>query len=158
MSDMSILSHFIFAIIATLGWTVFFNAPKEDLLHCSLNGAIGWVVFVILSRYTENSVFSNFVASFVVNLLSEILARKLKKPAILYIIPGIIPLVPGLGIYNTMLHMIQGSYIKAIEIGTQVALVAGGIVLGMVVVTSCVKVYYKIKNEKTIKMENKKSN
>lgn len=158
MSDMPIILHFVFAIIATFGWTIFFNAPKEDLFHCSLNGAIGWVVFVVLSRYTENSVFSNFIASFVVNLLSEILARKLKKPAILYIIPGIIPLVPGLGIYNTMLHMIQGSYIKAIEIGTEVALVSGGIVLGMVVVTSCVKVYYKIKNEKRIKIENRKSN
>lgn len=158
MSDVSIVAHFIFAFIATFGWTIFFNAPKEDLLYCSLNGAIGWVVYVMLSKYTGNSVFSNFVSSFLVNVLSEILARKLKKPAILYIIPGIIPLVPGLGIYKTMLHMIQGSYITAIEIGTEVALVAGGIVLGMVVVTSLVKVYYKIKNEKRMETEKKKIN
>lgn len=153
MSDVSVISHFIFAFIATFGWTVFFNAPKKDLIPCSINGAIGWSVYVLLQRYTHNSAFSNFVASFLVTLISEFLARKLKRPAILYIIPGIIPLVPGLGIYNTMLYMVQGSFIKAVELGTEVALIAGAIVLGMVVVTSLVRTYYKIKRERKLKIE-----
>lgn len=157
MSEISILSHFIFAFIATFGWTVFFNAPKEDLIHCSLTGAIGWATYIILNKYTQNSVFSNFIASLIVTLISEFSARKLKKPAILYIIPGIIALVPGLGIYNTMLNMIQGSYIKAIEIGTQVALTAGAIVLGIVVVTSLVRTFYKMKNERKIEINNKEA-
>ena len=158
MSDVSIVAHFIFAFIATFGWTVFFNAPKKDLIYCSINGAIGWSVYVLLERCTHNSAFSNFVASFLVTLISEFLARKLKRPAILYIIPGIIPLVPGLGIYNTMLNMIQGSYIKAIELGTEVALIAGAIVLGMVVVTSLVRSLYALKAEKKIKSKLKKGN
>lgn len=155
MSDMSILLHFVFAFIATFGWTVFFNAPKEDLVYCSLTGALGWTIYIILYRYSENSYFSNFIASSFITLFSEFLARKLKKPAILYIIPGIIPLVPGLGIYNTMLNMVEGSYIKAIEIGTQVALVSGAIVLGMVVVTSLFRTYYEILRTKKINIKKK---
>ena len=144
MSDMPLLYHYIFALIATIGWAVFFNVPKEDLLSSSINGALGWVIYCILQTGTENAVFSNFIASIVVTLISEYLARRLKKPAILFIIPGIIPLVPGFGMYNTMIHMVQGSYVKAIEIGTTVGLVSGAIVLGMLVVTSIVRTYYKI--------------
>lgn len=149
MSEISVAYHFIFALIATFGWTVFFNAPKEELIQCSITGASGWVIYVLLDRCTSNPVFSNFTASFLVTLLSEVFARKFKKPAILYIIPGIIPLVPGLGIYNTMLNMIQGSYIEAIAIGTNVALVAGAIVIGMLVTTSLFRVIAKSKISKS---------
>lgn len=149
MSEISVAHHFIFALIATFGWTVFFNAPKEELIQCSITGASGWAIYVLLDRCTANPVFSNFTASFLVTLLSEVFARKFKKPAILYIIPGIIPLVPGLGIYNTMLNMIQGSYIEAIAIGTNVALVAGAIVIGMLVTTSLFRAIAKSKISKS---------
>lgn len=144
MSDMSLIYHFLFAFIATIGWSIFFNTPKDDLISCGLNGALGWIIYCVLKIVTSNSIFSNFMASLVVTLISEFLARKLRKPAILFVIPGIIPLVPGFGMYNTMIHMIQGSYIKAIEIGTETVLVSGAIVLGILVVTSIVRTYYKI--------------
>ena len=147
MSDMPILHHFIFAYIATFGWAIFFNAPKRDLINCGILGAIGWVVFCTFSTITHNSIFSNFMAASIVTLLSEFLARKFKNPTILYIIPGIIPLVPGLGIYNTMLNMIQGNYIKSIEIGTEVVLIAGAIVIGMLIVTSIIKSINKSLNK-----------
>lgn len=147
MSDMPLIYHYIFAFIATVGWGVFFNVPKEDLVSSSVNGALGWVVYCILQTSTENPAFSNFIASLLVTLISEFLARKLRKPAILFIIPGIIPLVPGFGMYNTMIHMVQGSYVKAIEIGTTVGLVSGAIVLGILVSTSIVKLYYRCRKK-----------
>lgn len=135
--EMSLYAHFIYSFIATIGYSIFFNVPKKQIPFCGLIGAIGWMIYRILnSNSFFNPVFSNFVAAFVVTLVSEKLARKLKKPAILFIIPGIIPLVPGSGLYNTMLSFVQGNHNLAISIGIETTLISGAIALGIMVTTS----------------------
>ena len=69
-------------------------------------------------------------------MFSEILARKLKYPAISFVIPGIIPLVPGLSLYNTMLFLVQNNYDSAISTGATTLFVSGAIALGVLVVSS----------------------
>lgn len=142
---MSFFEHLLFSFVSTLGWSVYFNVPKKDLVYCSLTGAIGWIMCMSIEINTGNAILANFIASFIISLLSEFLARKLKRPATLYIIPGIIPLVPGLSIYNTMLELIQGEYIQALETATHVGMVSGAIVIGMLIVTSVLKGLRKIK-------------
>ena len=94
---------------------------------------------------------SNFVAALLVSYISEILARKLKQPAIIFIIPGIIPLVPGLGMYNTMLYLVQNDYNNAIAKGADVLFVGGAISLGILVITSLVKTLHIISIKKAAK-------
>ncbi|MGL5694937.1 MAG: threonine/serine exporter family protein [Peptostreptococcaceae bacterium] len=151
MTDMPIYMHFLYATLATVGFSVFLNAPKSTLFPCGLTGGIGWAVFYYLVTLTSNDILANFIASLLVSLLSEILARKLKQPAIIFIIPGIIPLVPGLGMYNTMLYLVQNNFDLAISKGANVLFVGGAISLGLLVVTSLVKTFYIINNEKTAK-------
>lgn|SRR5699024_3592834 len=139
MTEMSIFLHFIFSFLNTVGFSVFLNVPTKNLFHCGLIGAIGWTVYYALKTTISNSIFSNFIASLAVAILSELFARKLKKPAILFIIPGIIPLVPGLGMYNTMLNFVQGHYNLAISTGTDTILTSGAIALGLLVTTSTLK-------------------
>ena len=67
------------------------------------------------------------------------MARKLKQPSIVFVIPGIIPLVPGLGMYKTMLYLLQGHYNMALSKGTDTLFVGGAISLGVLVVTSLAK-------------------
>ena len=65
----------------------------------------------------------------VVALFSEIIARICKAPATVFLIIGCFPLVPGRGIYETMLYCIQGnselfldSFLNTIGISTSLAL------------------------------------
>ena len=95
------------------------------------------------SEYISN-VFSMVIASAVVSLFSEILARKLKYPAINFIIPGILPLVPGLGLYNTMYSLVQKDYALAVSTGTDTLFKSGGIAIGILIITSFTKTYYII--------------
>ena len=136
MTDMPIYMHFLFSALATIGFSVFFNAPISSLIPAGITGGLGWAIYFYLMNTTSNSIFSNFVAAVVVSLLSEILARKLKHPAILFVIPGIIPLVPGLGMYNTMLYLVQKNYTLAVSTGADVLFVGGAISLGVLVITS----------------------
>lgn len=139
MSDMPLFLHFIFGFLATVGFSIFLSSPKKSLPYAGLIGSIGWVLYVYLFGLTKNPILSNFIPATVVGILSEISARYLKQPAITFVIPGIIPLVPGLGMYNTMLYLVQENYELAVSTGVTAIFVGGAISLGVLLVTSLVK-------------------
>lgn len=149
MSDMPIYFHFIFAVVATVGFSIFFNSPVKSLVPAGIAGGIAWSVYIYLFRLTNNSVFSNFIAAVLVSFFSEILARKMKQPAIVFVIPGILPLVPGLGLYNTMLHVVQKNFDLALSTGADTILISGAISLGVLVVTSLSKTLKIVQIRKT---------
>ncbi|WP_434798388.1 threonine/serine exporter family protein [Terrisporobacter vanillatitrophus] len=151
MTDMPLYLHFIYSFIATVGFSIFLNAPKSTLISSGFVGGLGWSIFYYLAKLSENDIFANFIAALLVSYISEILARKLKQPAIVFIIPGIIPLVPGLGMYNTMLYLVQHDYNNAIAKGADVLFVGGAISLGILVVTSLVKTLHILSIKKTAK-------
>lgn len=136
MTNMPLYLHFLYSLIATIGFSIFLCVPRKTLLATGFSGALGWSIYYIMSSFSVNEVSSNFLATLIVTLLSEILARKLKQPAIIFIIPGIIPLVPGLGMYKTMLYLVQSKYYEAIAKGVNVLLVGGAIALGVLIITS----------------------
>lgn len=135
MTNMPIYMHFLYSFIATMGFSVFLCSPKKALIASGFAGAVGWTVYYFLVPYTSN-VSANFTAAILVTLISEILAKRLKQPAIIFIIPGIIPLVPGLGMYNTMLYLVQSNFDEAISKGADVLFVGGAIALGVLIITS----------------------
>lgn len=51
-----------------------------------------------------------FVSSLFITTLSEILARFLKTPVILLLVPILIPEIPGADLYYTMYYLVQGLY------------------------------------------------
>ena len=144
MTDMPLYMHFIYSFIATVGFAIFLNAPKSTLISSGLVGGIGWSVFYYLVQLTGNDILSNFVAALLVSYISEILARKLKQPAVIFIIPG-------LGMYNTMLYLVQNDYNNAIAKGADVLFVGGAISLGILVITSLVKTLHIISIKKAAK-------
>lgn len=149
MTDMPIYMHFLYSFIATIGFSIFLCVPKKALLATGFSGALGWTIYYLLSVLSLNEVTSNFFATILVAFLSDILARKLKHPTIIFVIPGIIPLVPGLGMYNTMLYLVENKFDAAIAKGVNVLLVSGAIALGLLIVTALVKTRYHIKLRKT---------
>ena len=84
MTDMPVYMHFLYSTIATIGFSVFFNVPKSALIPAGLTGGIGWSIYYCLINATNNDILANFLAAALVALISEILARKLKYPAILF--------------------------------------------------------------------------
>ena len=148
MTISDLLINFIFSFAVTAGFSIFFNAPKKSLIPCGIVGfvvCIGWCAYILMSKSSYfSNVFSMVIASAVISLLSEILARKLKYPSINFIIPGILPLVPGLGLYNTMYSLVQKDYALAVSTGTDTLFKSGGIAIGILIITSFTKTYYII--------------
>lgn len=151
MTNMPIYMHFLYSFIATIGFSVFLRAPKKALIASGFSGALGWTLYYFLVSITANNISSNFAAALSVTLISEIFAKKLKQPAIIFIIPGIIPLVPGLGMYNTMLFLVQSNFDEAISKGVDVLFVGGAIALGVLIITSLSRTLRFVALEKTTK-------
>lgn len=139
MGDMSLFAHFMFASVATAGFAVFFNVPLKLLFPSAVVGGIGWVVYLAIMELTNNTSLSGFIAAASVSAMSEILARKLYQPAILFVISGILPLIPGIGLYNTMLAIIQEDYLLAATKGASAMLLSCSIALGVLVVAALVR-------------------
>ncbi|WP_106776368.1 threonine/serine exporter family protein [Peptostreptococcus russellii] len=138
--DVPLWQHFVFSAIATCGFAIFFNVRGKILFYDSIVGGIGWLIYVIASQHYENPMIFSFLAAGFVSLSAEYLARKLKQPAIIIVIPGILPLVPGLGLYNTVYYVIQKEYLQAATVGTRAFITSLGIALGILVMSSMSKV------------------
>ncbi|MCB6983322.1 threonine/serine exporter family protein [Peptostreptococcus anaerobius] len=147
MMNIPIWEHFLFAAMATCGFSIFFNAPKKLLLPSSVVGGVGWIIYLVMSVHFDNPLVYAFTAAIFIAVSSEIFARLLKQPAIVIIIPGILPLVPGISLYNTVLYTIQKKYELAASTGTRAIIVSIGISLGILVVASLSRMFniYKLK-------------
>ncbi|HZK38133.1 MAG TPA: threonine/serine exporter family protein, partial [Clostridia bacterium] len=58
------------------------------------------------------------------------------NPITVYIIPGIIPLVPGFGLYYTMLSVVEKQFDKVADYGSEAFLISMAIAGALVIVLS----------------------
>ncbi|MEG1409569.1 MAG: threonine/serine exporter family protein [Terrisporobacter sp.] len=140
---MPIYIHIIFSYLAAVGFAVFLNSPKKTLYVSGAVGMTSWTIYILLMRLNFDMMSANFIAAAIAGLICEILARKMKKPTILFIVPGIITLIPGLGLYNTMYYVVEGDFQSSFTTGANVLLASGSIALGVIVVSSLFRNYYK---------------
>lgn len=71
---MSYVLQFFIAAIATVTFAILFAAPKKELVFCGVSGGLAWLVYFILYRQSGNVVLGSLVATFVLTILSRILA------------------------------------------------------------------------------------
>jgi len=129
----------VYAFLATLGFCIVFDIKKPSfLVVASAVGTLGWLVFLLLEGITSE-VLRYFFATILVSLLSELSARLLKAPATVFLIPGIVPLVPGGGLYYTMTYLLDGDFSGFANKGIQTASYAAAIAAGVSIVTSLVR-------------------
>ncbi|MFI3230672.1 MAG: threonine/serine exporter family protein [bacterium] len=133
---MYILREFILAFLSTVTFSVMFNTPKKELLYCGLIGAIGWFVYSVSLINGGSSLINNFLGSFFIAYLSKFFAVARKNPMSIFIIPGVITLVPGAAIYRTVLNLIMNEHAVALHYGLETITIACAIALGIIVALS----------------------
>ena len=130
----------LYAFIACASFCFIFQVRKPLFIFlCSLNGAVSWLVY-LLTDFLPAEAARYFLATIAVSILAEILARVLKAPATIFLVIGIIPLVPGGGLYYTMDYLISGDFAMFTSKGHQTAAAAGAIAAGASMVTSLVRI------------------
>jgi uncharacterized membrane protein YjjB (DUF3815 family) len=139
ISAYKIISNFIYAFICTLGFGIIFNVKGRKVIAASVGGGLGWIVYIMLYDINISKIVSIFLATIVISVYSEIIARIMKQPVTMFAISAIIPLVPGSGMYYTMYEVIQGNNDKASSLGMETFVIACSIASGITLVSSITK-------------------
>ncbi len=92
----------ISSFIASLTFCMVFHAESKHLIWCGLCGGLSWFVYRIAGHYVDGFVLNNFLAALTASLLAIILSYRKKAPISIFFIGGILCLVPGYKIYQTM--------------------------------------------------------
>ena len=104
--DMVIPCLCSFIACAALG--VQFNIRFRHLIAASVGSLVSQFIFILLEQNSFRDVVCCFVSAAAVALFSEIMAKVNKAPVNMYLIIGIIPLVPGGLAYYSMLALVMG--------------------------------------------------
>ena len=136
----SLFGEFIFAFLGTLGFTFIFNVPLRHIPVASFVGGAGWVVFQIADAMGCGVAIACFFGACTVGLTSDIASKVCKEAATIFVIPGVLPLVPGAGTYYTMLAVIEGNLDQAASKGIETLAMAGAIALGLLVMGTVMQI------------------
>ena len=132
----------IWSFFSCVGFSIVFEIKKPRfILIASLIGTLGWFMFLLLEPYV-NAVLRYFFPTILISLLAEIAARIWKAPATIFLLPGIVPLVPGGGLYYCMSFLLDGDFASFAQKGIETASYAGAIAAGVSIVTSVVRMIF----------------
>ena len=130
---MDMVTQLIMALFATLGFAVIFRVPAKDLVACVLVGVLGWFTYLVAESYMGSPSIGCFLGACMVGLCSAIAARLFREAMTIFIIPGILCLVPGARIFYTMEALLTGEIDKMAQVGAETLTMAGAIAMGLLV-------------------------
>ncbi len=130
------------AFIGTMGFAVLFGTPRRYYLTCGLTGMVGWAVYIMLNSNLSPLTFhlspsgAAFFGALSVALTSTLLAVWRKCPTTVFLICGIIPLVPGGGIFWTAYYLVSDQMRLAATTGFTALKVTIAIAGGIITLTA----------------------
>lgn len=138
----------IAAVVASIGFAILFNVRGKKIITAGLIGGAGSFVYFLLQDLGYSQVYAMFIGSMTLSALSEISARVHKCPVPTFLLCALIPLVPGGGMYYTMLEIVKNNLDAALTTGLNTLILAGSIVVGCLTVSSCVHMLNQLQKTK----------
>lgn len=137
--------HVLSATIAVYFFGFLFNIRGRQLFYSALGGGLAAFVYELGITFNMNLYLTLFMATICFSIYSEIMARLLKTTVTTFAISGLIPLVPGRGMYMTMLYLVNSDMNAAVSEGITTLASAGIIALGIMVVSTFYKAFSESK-------------
>lgn len=111
------------------------SVPRRALIGTGVVGALGWASYLSLRHAQLSLITATALSAVVVGVLGNLLAERNRTHSFLYVVPGIMPLVPGLTLYQGMLDLYNSNgpvmLVRAVAMGMAIA---AGITFGNVLV------------------------
>lgn len=128
--------------LGSVGFAILFQVRGRKLALLFLGGALDWAVYLLCTHNGSGVFFGMLLAAMSAALSSEVFARILRVPVLLLVVPMLIPLVPGSGLYETMRSLIQGDRAGFSHFGSSTILQACAIALGILLAASLVQIVH----------------
>lgn len=135
-----ILYQSLMSFLACVCFAFVFQVKGKHIFFAGLGGFISWFIYLLAAApFPDSEIPRYFVATIVITIYSEVCARVLRSPVTVFLAISLLPLVPGNGIYQTMVYCIRGDSIRALRQCIFTVGIAGALAIGIVVVSSIVQ-------------------
>ncbi len=124
----------IAAVIGTVAYAGVFGVHPKRFPVAALCGGAVYTVYTVMLALSGSVFVAALVCAIFGALASQLCARIFRAPAIVFLTPGIIPIVPGGGLYYTMSYLLQGDSELLLPKSTQTLLISAGIAVGTLLV------------------------
>lgn len=141
----------LYSLIASIAFGVQFNIKLRHMIMAGIGGTLTQFIFLAFELSGTKEMLCYFFSAAAVSVYSEIMARRLRVPVNMYLVIGIIPLVPGGYMYNTMITLIGGDVDMFFGMFLTAVGIAGAIAMGVFSVSAFVRLI-RIIGHKTIRL------
>jgi len=107
MEYLEILEKGIWFGFGALGFAILFNVPPRTLLIIWVLGAIGGLLKLFSMQFGLSVITGTLLGASTVGLLSILAAYNKSAPPLVFSTPAVIPLIPGVFIYKTMIGIMK---------------------------------------------------
>ncbi|MEA4833442.1 MAG: threonine/serine exporter family protein [Oscillospiraceae bacterium] len=140
MNFSDVFLGFIYNFFACLFFALLLHTPKRSMFWASFLGAAGYVVYLFTQRYI-NIAAGFFFGTLLMSIGAEILSRHKKMPVTVFITPAIISLVPGTGLYQSMVYFVSNDTANGVNVAVETIINAGA----MAIAIACTGVLFRMK-------------
>jgi uncharacterized membrane protein YjjB (DUF3815 family) len=126
-----LLQQAVLSFVATLGFAVLYNVPRRALWICAAIGTGGYLLRSLLHQIGVTIDVATFFGALFVGLVGAIPAKRLHLPMVLFVITGIICMIPGIAVYKILVYFHQGDIAGGLESAVKAGFGVGAIATGI---------------------------
>ena len=142
--------QFVAGMVSCVGFAYLFNCPKKAILSAAFAGGCGWITYAYaVNNLAQHAIAATLYGTLVLAAICELLAHLRKDAVTIFIIPAILPLVPGAGLYYTLRYLIEGELSLALDKGLVTIGCALAIAIGIIIVSSVFRLLFMLKRRRT---------
>ena len=136
---MTALVQIVAGCLGTLGFSILFHIRGRKLVFSTLGGLISWTVFLGLGGLLPGESVRYLITAAIITVYGEILARREKTPTTTFLVPSVIPLIPGGALYYTMNYALNEQWSEFARQAFYTLELALSLAVGIIAVTTVVR-------------------
>ena len=130
--------------LGAVGFAILFNVRKRQLILLFLGGALDWAIYLLCVHHGYSEFLGLLFATMTAAFTSEVLARILRTPVLILLVPMLVPLIPGGMLYRCMDAFVRTDKELFVTYGTSAVTSAGAIALGIIAMTAISHIVFSI--------------
>ena len=130
--------------LGAVGFAILFNVRKRQLVLLFLGGALDWAIYLLCVHHGYGEFLGLLFATMTAAFTSEVLARILRTPVLILLVPMLVPLIPGGTLYRCMDAFVRTDKDLFVTYGTSAVTSAGAIALGIIAMTAASHIIFSI--------------
>ena len=123
---LELLVKLIASFFGSAAFAVVFNSNKRHVIFGALNGLFTYFVYYATFYFLKSAFVAALLSTAIAAAYAEFMARKRRAPSSVFLIPGVIPTVPGSNLYFFMRNILEKNFSVALtELGVALSIALG---------------------------------